>query len=210
MAHVIKAVQGETIPHLAEQYEIRDWYRIWDAPQNAELRAIRDPMILAPGDNVFIPDPEPKSVSARAGSTVRYTVKRRKPVFLRLVVHGVDGKELPKGTWFTLEVGTLRIRHQLDEGGLLVVEVPYSESRATLYIDNYEYELDLGHLDPIETVRGWWARLVALGFLADAPQTIPSENAIRAVLHFQLHYKLKADGIVGPETTRKLKQVYGC
>jgi hypothetical protein len=64
--HVIE--QGEHLSHLAAQYGFRDYLTIWDHPNNAALKDKRqNPNVLFPGDSVFIPDKEKKSVSRPTG-----------------------------------------------------------------------------------------------------------------------------------------------
>ena len=63
MSRTHSVAQGETIQRIAKQHGIANWRAVWQHPHNAELRARRrDPNVLAVGDEVFVPDPEPTSL----------------------------------------------------------------------------------------------------------------------------------------------------
>lgn len=58
---------GETLVGIAFSEGFRSWETVWNRPENEALREKRDsPDILYAGDEVFIPDITPKSVSIDA------------------------------------------------------------------------------------------------------------------------------------------------
>lgn len=47
---------NSTIWGIATHFKIKNWQTVWNAPQNASLRARRkDPKLIQPGDRVFVP-----------------------------------------------------------------------------------------------------------------------------------------------------------
>ncbi|MBL4683182.1 MAG: peptidoglycan-binding protein [Nannocystaceae bacterium] len=65
-------------------------------------------------------------------------------------------------------------------------------------------------MDPVETTRGYQARLRNLGFGSDPIDGIHGPKTRAAVRAFQRFADLDIDGIVGPNTQRKLADAYGC
>ena len=60
--HAVK--QGEYLSMIAKQYGFASHSIIWDHEKNADLRAKRkNPSVLFPDDQVFIPDKVTKNVS---------------------------------------------------------------------------------------------------------------------------------------------------
>src|SRR3954452_2305780 len=57
--------QGDHMSGIAEQFGFQQMETVWNHPNNAELKQLRkDPHILFPGDQVFIPAPAQKSAPA--------------------------------------------------------------------------------------------------------------------------------------------------
>jgi hypothetical protein len=77
--------QGDCISSIAEEYGFF-WRTIWNDPQNAELKRKRkDPNLLMPGDEIFIPD---KTVKTETGATEQRHkfVKKGVPAKLRIKI----------------------------------------------------------------------------------------------------------------------------
>jgi len=74
--HVV--VEGENLSKIAAAEGFRDFRKLYDAPENAELRKKRpNPNLIRPGDEVVIPDRKPVAVKISPGSKV--TVKKLPP-----------------------------------------------------------------------------------------------------------------------------------
>ena len=73
-----------------------------------------------------------------------------------------------------------------------------------------EIPIKIGHLDPIETPSGQWARLNNLGYFPEEPKEENTDAMKSAVEEFQCDHNLAVDGVCGPQTQKKLKQVHGC
>jgi hypothetical protein len=56
VAGVHVGTQREHLSAIGQQNGFRSYHTIWDQPNNADLKAKRDPQVLFPGDQLFIPD----------------------------------------------------------------------------------------------------------------------------------------------------------
>ena len=80
--HVVKP--GDHLPKLGADEGFANIGVIWDHPRNAELKAVRkDVCILNPGDEIFVPDKKPKTVTVATGKAHKLIVSQPK---LRLVI----------------------------------------------------------------------------------------------------------------------------
>ena len=172
--HVVE--KGETIQTIAKKHGFRQWRRIFEHPNNAKLRRQRpNPDVLAPGDQVFVPELETKTEPARVDEKTVFVLA---PVRRELVLCLRDaGDALLAGVPYKLDVeGTThegivdpegRIRHD--------IEVDAREATLTLELDDEvttEIELQIGALDPVDTDEGVRARLYNLGFLHATDATL--------------------------------------
>lgn len=77
--------QGDCISSIAESYGLF-WETIWNHAQNAELKRNRqDPNVLAPGDEVFLPEKEPKEEPCAVDLRHRFK-KKGVPAKLRMKI----------------------------------------------------------------------------------------------------------------------------
>jgi hypothetical protein len=66
MAKIYSVQAGETLVGIAFNEGFRTWETLWEHPRNAALRTQRsDPNTLYVGDEIFIPDKIPKSVTVK-------------------------------------------------------------------------------------------------------------------------------------------------
>src|SRR5882672_5324270 len=73
---VLTCEHNDSLPKIAAEHGFSDYQTIWQRPENAELRQRRsNPNALLAGDRVFIPDREPKTVTAATGGRYRYVLK---------------------------------------------------------------------------------------------------------------------------------------
>jgi hypothetical protein len=171
-----------------------------------ELR--KNPYVLMPGDVVVIPDKRVKEVEKPSGQ--RHTF-RRKGVPEKLVMKFARGDKLRANEKFILEIDGKRSEGSTDGGGILEVSIsPNARTGKVIFIeDGDEYELDLGHLDPVSELSGVQGRLRNLG-LYDGPvdgEISPElEEAIRL---FQEKNKLRSTGKPDDELKRALQNAHG-
>jgi putative peptidoglycan binding protein len=192
------------------------WQTIWDHPNNQALKQKRaDPEVLLAGDAVFIPELRPKKVAV---PTRRVSVFKRKgvPVQVRFRVQDVRGKVLPN-LRYELRVGEHVYSGVTDSDGKLEQFVAPTAQEGVLTVFNdhpayparMQWTLQIGHLDPIDTLAGVQARLANLGFDlgderdAEGPRT---EAALRA---FQKSNGIEPTGRIDGATRDKLRSAYG-
>src|ERR1044071_1052191 len=87
MPKVHTVSQGEHLGSIAVSYGFGSYEPIWNHARNKELRNLRtDPLVLYPGDQVFIPDLQPKTITGATEQRHRIVVKTGKlKVRLRLL-----------------------------------------------------------------------------------------------------------------------------
>ena len=215
--------QGEHISRLAKENGLASYLTIWNHPENCELKAKRkNPNVLYPGDEIFIPDMDPSPRDANTDKTHSYQLNG-KPLHLRIIVQDQTGKPLPNQQALLLIDGKFKTV-QSGGDGLIDEPIPATIEQATLTFQGQEpafqepVELRVGYLDPIDTESGWVARLNNLGYragsvdAAEDGQEDPEAQKMRqsAVEEFQCDNNLDVDGICGPNTQAKLKEIYGC
>lgn len=204
--------EGDCIESIAYEHGLF-WETIWDDPQNAALRIIRgDPNVLFPGDRVFVRKIELKTES---GSTEQRHRFRRKGVPCRLRIRVLnEERQVQANALYVLEIDkVLRKEGRVDGDGILDIGIPPDAKEGRLVVnpgqDQVEYLLMLGHIDPIDSIRGIQGRLKALGFDCGEVDGVYGPSTEAAVRTFQDEYKLTVDGMVGGETKKKLLELYG-
>jgi hypothetical protein len=214
MSLTLTVEQGDHLAKIAEEHGFYDWHTIWDDPQNAELKQSRDPNLLKPGDKLYIPDKQPKSVAAATGSTHNYTLKG-KGTRLVLKLNDFLGQPL-KSTAVTVTIGSKTMQMTTDGNGGLKVPIEASDVDATIQAGAYQFALKIGHLDPIDEQSGLIARLRNLGYLDDLTGDVDADGAPTAdalafaVELFQNDNQLPVDGSDLDGIRDKLKEIYGC
>jgi hypothetical protein len=204
--HVIQ--QGEHLSTLAERHGFQSYERIWDDPANAELKKLRqNPNVLLPGDEVTIPDREQKAVPVETSAMHRF-VLRRSGLKLRLLIQDHSGR--PRAS----EPCALAIEGDsadlvTDGDGKVLRAISPSARRASVTFAEVEISIDVGHLDPIDELSGWQARLINLGYF-DSPIDDEDDPEVRsAVEEFQCDHDLTVNGRCDAATQQKLLFVHG-
>ena len=203
--------QGEHITRIAGKYGFRDYHTVWDHPQNADLKKKRaSPNVLFPGDSIFIPDKEQKTIDKPTGAMHPFEVNTRK-LKLRIVLQDYDNLPL-KNQACILEVEGKQQKLQSDGNGLIETEVAADAEEGKLTVPqlDLEYPIRIGHLDPVHEASGWLGRLTNLGYFA--PQGDAQVDDLRqhyAIEMFQRDHKLKVSGNLDDATRAKLKDVHG-
>ncbi len=219
MGFYLTVEQGDHLPQIAEEHGFSDWHTIWDDPNNAQLQQQRkDPGVLAPGDRLYIPDKrESAGQKVATGATARFRLQRSLPK-LRLVVRGFDGKPLAD-TDCTVTIDGAQAAARTGSDGLLELDLAPGARQATLEVSGQSWDLKIGHLDPVDTDTGLWARLRNLGYLVDeatgdgdpAPDAPPDAEALAfAIELFQRDHQLPIDGSNPQSVKDKLRDIYGC
>ncbi|MBI5258053.1 MAG: peptidoglycan-binding protein [Burkholderiales bacterium] len=208
--------QGDTLAKIAADNGFFDFHTIWDHAKNADLRARRDnPNVLAPGDQVFIPDKDQRTEAKATDATHRFQVRRTKNL-LRLVLEDLYGKPIANATCeLTVEGQVFTVVTGGD--GKFEREIPAGARSASVLVKkgqtpllNVPLQLEIGHLDPVDQRSGQIARLSNLGYFLGGLDDEDERQFKSAVEEFQCDQKLKVDGDCGPNTQAKLLSVHGC
>jgi N-acetylmuramoyl-L-alanine amidase len=213
--HTVK--QGEYMAFIAAQYGFTNWQTIWDLPQNADLKSQRqNPNVLFPGDQVYVPDPAVKNVAKPTDNT--HSFKLKNSTFkLRLVLEDMYEKPIANAKCI-LSLGATTLNVTTDGNGQIEQDIPPTVQNGVLIIqdasqtpfNNIQIPILVGSLDPIDELTGQQGRLKNLGYFFGDIGSAEDDDFKSAVEEFQCDNYLMVDGICGPDTQAKLKQVYGC
>ncbi|MFZ4574888.1 MAG: peptidoglycan-binding protein [Phycisphaerales bacterium] len=206
---VVTVRQGDCIYSIAAEHGLF-WKTIWNHPENEDLRRLRvDPNLLMPGDEVFVREREERLHPAGTESRHRF---RHKGVPANLKVRILLNGEPRKNEAWHAELDGKRISGTTDGDGILELAVnPRIVSVLVNLASGYRILLQVRHLDPLDTISGVQARLNNLGYESGPVDNIQGPITTEAIKRFQADYPpLAVDGIVGPHTRGKLKEVYGC
>lgn len=211
-------VQGECLLTLAQKYGFGDIGPIYEA--NEQLKERKNPYVLAPGEEITIPDRAPDSKPLPVSKDRAYTrfQLRAVPSVVRLHLQDSGGKPMV-GLRYTLAIGEADpLEGTTGEGGLVEQPGPPDAEEATLKVwpggDSeapFTWTLKLGHLDPVSTDAGVQARLINLGFDCSAELGQGLEGTVtKAKLEaFQTLAGLDpADGVITDATRRKLVELH--
>ena len=202
MKHTIK--QGECILSISEEKGFL-WKTIWEHGENTELRRLRkDPNVLAPGDELCIPDKEIKEAS---GATEQRHSFRKKGVPGKIKIRLLLDEEPRANERYVLDVDGLTVKQGMtDEGGFVEAFVPAGAQSGRITVGDHIrtdiYNLRFGTVDPIDTDEGIKGRLRNLG--CDV-----NEDFEAAVGGFQKKEGLEVSGQVDDATRQKLKERFG-
>ncbi len=203
-----KIMPGECVSTLAERTGLA-LDKIWNDPGNTALRAAgRDPNILAPGDEVSLPQVAPRSFEVAADATHHFRVKRPRGVFrLRLQRNGEPLADEP----YVLTADGRELRGRADGAGRIEAPISAASTRATLLLParGEQYELAVGHLEPPNQWRGAAQRLRNLG-LYGAEHPALDDGLYVALRHFQALRGLAVTGELDTPTIAGLQEAHGC
>ena len=195
--------QGDCVSSIAGSRGLT-WEKVWNHPDNAALRQLRrDPNVLYPGDELFVPDKEERLEERPADAKHSFRVKGTSAkIKLRLL----DNDEPRANQPYRLEVDGVTVASgtTASDG---IVETPISptavEAKLHVGADATQsiYTLQLGKLDPVDTAEGIAGRLLCLGYGA--------ENIEEAIGGFQEKYGLAVTGQADEATRQKLQERFG-
>jgi hypothetical protein len=216
MASHYTVKQGDYLPKIAEENGFYDYLTIWDHAQNKQLKDKRkNPNVLAPGDELFIPDKTVKTEAGATGQRHRFKVKTGKLV-LRLIVEDLYGKPVANAKC-ELRVDGAVFQVVSAGDGKIEQEIPVTAQDAELIVTdgetslkNVKLKIEIGHLDPVEELSGQKSRLSNLGYYLGSLDKDDALQFKSAVEEFQCDQGLTVDGDCGPKTQAKLKEIHGC
>lgn len=200
--------QGDHIASVAADAGFLSWRTIWDDGKNSAIREKRNPNVLYPGDVLEIPAKQKKEESI---PTTEYSTFQTigDPVQLKIVVQDWAGNAIVDTELDIQLDGGEKIRTAGDGSATKKTVDPQGQREGTLVVKGYALALKLGHLDPVEELSGQVWRLNNLGYRAGEPADTSNMDFRSAVEEFQCDNSLTVDGICGPNTQAKLKDVHG-
>jgi hypothetical protein len=213
--HVAK--YDECFTSIAAQYGF-DPESLWNDPSNMELKEKRKNMnILAEGDVVHIPEKTVKWENVKSGNC--YTIKIADLMSsIQLQLLNTNGDKRPNVNYI-LSIKTKSNqtipdkKGTTDSDGFMNEPVPPDADIATVVViengNEDRYELKLGGLDPIDTLRGKQQRLSNIGFYCEYEEEL-GESTRDAINLFQAQYELKVTGEFDEETVKKLEEICKC
>jgi hypothetical protein len=211
MGQIHEVAQGECLSSIALKYRISNWKTIYDHPENAAFKKKRpNPNLIAPGDQIFIPDAELREQSCPTNS--KHTFRLKKPkTFLSLVVEDEMGRALANRK-YKLVVGDDVFEGSTNGSGLIERPIPADATSGVLTVESagggYTWNLDIGHLDPHEEISGVQARLHNLGFYTGAIDGDMGPETREALKAFQFASKLPVTGELNDATRSKLSSTH--
>lgn len=204
---------GDCISSIASEGGFHQWQTVWSAPENAAVRALRpNPNQLVPGDVVVVPDKQPRKAQRPAGARHTAVIATR-GTYLRLILRVDEAVD-----WeLTLDDGK-RVIGQLDSSadllsvgpeGQLVASISPTAQTATLRLwparlppdqrtpgNAVVLPLELGRLEPVETLRGVQGRLRNLGDFAGPLDGLLTTETAEALRRFRARVGLpEAPGV---------------
>lgn len=212
--HIVK--KGEHLGSIARDFGYENFSILWDHPDNASLKQLRkDPMQLAPGDQVFIPD-RVQLIFKRVTAASHDFKVNIDTLSLNLRLVEFDGKPLADKRVLVRveapETGAASSQDQqeltTDGDGNLSVEVASHVTSGSVEIDGVAFALQIGALDPIETDRGVAQRLGNLGYLVLDDDDLDPQLLRLAIEDFQADNDLETTG-ERADVEGKLAEVYG-
>ena len=210
-------VQGEHIPGIAAKHGFRDFRSIWNHPRNAQLKQERkNPNVLFPGDEVFIPDRELREEARPTDARHRFVLAAQK---LQLRVKVIDLRDRPvqRTAFFRTSTDTNLVSPQ---NQIYEIDIDPGEKNVTLGFPPNATEparpdilLEVGSLDPETKQSGQQERLNNLGYFAGFSRTPDAEQFQWAVEEFQhdnkTRHALKVTGKVDDRTADALAKEHG-
>jgi N-acetylmuramoyl-L-alanine amidase len=162
--HVVES--GECMTAIAARFGIHDPAAVYGHPENAALRDKRPNMnVLLPGDEVFVPEPQPKKMERGSDATHKF-VARVAVKELRVVLLDADRQPIA-GAAYVLTIGfDERTGTTTSEGVVHEKRIPARATSALLTLPDLQLstQLEIGALDPIGADTGVNARLQNLGY----------------------------------------------
>lgn len=178
MPEVHTIEQGEQLSQIAEDHGFRSYKTIWEDAANADLAAKRDPHVLAVGDEVTVPDFQPKTISRQIDQSHKF-IALVQPLFLKVRLLDLDGDPLTDtdcDVGVDAAAGSSKVAS--DDDGKVEQEIARKSKTGEIVAhpplsgdgpddaDVLKYDLRIGHLNPKHKMSGQQARLNNMGYFA--------------------------------------------
>jgi len=199
--------QGDCIESIAFERGLF-WKSLWDHQQNAELKRVRrNPNYLLPGDKVYVPDKQLKEEPC--ATEKRHRFKRKGvPSNIHIIIER-DGKPFANVP-YVLNIDGALFSKKTNARGEIIHSIPPNARSGKLRLgeeDNVEeYDLYLGHMDPVDHISGVQARLNHLGFEVGEPDGKMTAETVAALKAFQKTAGLQVTGEIDQATRDALEK----
>lgn len=205
--HIVSA--GETCSTIAHAERMPHFAAIWNARENAGLRARRkSPHTLLPGDAVAIPTRPPATKNFAAGAEHRVVVHTDE-LFVRLKLFLPDGASVLEATDAVRPSGAVRAPVTMEDGAL-VVPIRREATSVAVALGGESVDFQVGALAPIGEKEGVRQRLEHLGYDAGGEDDGSDEALRYAIESFEHDEKVKPRGELSTAFLDLLERVYGC
>jgi hypothetical protein len=203
--------EGDCIVSLAEANGLL-WQSIWDHPSNAELKAKReDPNILLPGDILFIPEKRIKEQQKGTDQTHKF-VRLGTPAKVRLRLLDFERKPR-KNVRYVATVDDNRTEGTSDADGMIEFYAKPTAREVHLILTENgrreEHRLQLGHMDPADSLSGVQRRLHNLGYDCGGEDGTLGDATRAALRAFQQERELPITGEADDATQSALRELHG-
>jgi hypothetical protein len=185
---------------------------ILNDPDNSDIKKIRkNPNILLPGDRLTIPAIRPKEESREVDQRHKF---RRKGVPEMFRMRLLDAHDKPRANLpYVLTVDKASFSAATNAQGELSHPIPPNARKGKLVVgvgdDVEEIAIELGYLDPLDSVSGVQARLTNLGIECGPVDGIFGPRTRAGVERFQKQCKLEATGELDKRTLEELEKAHG-
>lgn len=200
---------GDCLYSLGRRHRV-PWQKIWEHGDNAELRERRqNPNVLLPGDEIVIPERTQKQASGATESKHTF----RAPGALELSVKLMDLMHQPLADveyHFVIDGEPGESQSTADDG-IASATVSRRLETAVLVLPWGEFPVELGCVDPANTVRGIQQRLRNLGIDPGPIDGICGIRTRRALRQFQAvesEAGLECSGAPDADTIARLRELH--
>lgn len=202
--------QGDCVSQVALRFGLSS-ATIWNHPKNQALKQSRkDLNVLLPGDVLFIPELTMKLLTRAVDAKYKF-VRKGTPAKIRLRLMDADDRPQANLPYKLVIDGILMKPGSTDGQGWLEQVIPPDAVQGVLELhDGAErFTLQLGYLDPVETVSGVQARLANMGYYLGPRDGQLNALLQEAITQFQQDAGIAKTGLPDAATQAALKKQFG-
>jgi hypothetical protein len=208
--YVVK--QGDFLSKLAFMQGF-DASAVWNDPKNADLCKLRpDPDMLAPGDLLYVPDPNPQVLALTGQSSNDYQADVPS-LTITVTLKDGDRQVLVDEPYVIEGLGGDPVEGKSGADGSVIISATVLIREVTIVLPNRNLSQTVlvGDLDPLEEDSGVRMRLAQLGYLAHGWESTDDIDDIRAAIEaFQVASGLPdPTGIMDDATRAALGKAHG-
>ncbi|KAA0216992.1 MAG: LysM domain-containing protein [Leptolyngbya sp. PLA3] len=201
---------GECLQSIAADHGFF-WETIWNFPDNSEVKSTRkDPMVIQAGDRLAIPEIDPGGEEKPDKKRHRFRRKGVPAVLKFQMLH--EGEPRRNEPWI-LDLDGKRLEGTTDGEGRFNIVIPPGAQRGILRVGEGVHEtvqqVELGHLEPFDTVLGVQQRLTNLGFYEGLEDGTWSEGIRRAIDAFLVEHDGQTEAELSEATLEKIRDAHG-